>query len=131
MKMTNNFNTRNIKDYNLEGDTYTYSFSDLTFDIIRLDVNEIYIRLYEEEEGDLLICQDFIIQVKSDKLKKLIERRKNYKIANDKRYINMLEKIVYMIVKDRNVLELFNIYDRYLQLKKEMSEQFYGIQVVI
>ena len=129
--MTNNFNTRNIKDYNSEGDTYTYSFSDLSFDIIGLDVNEIYIRLYEEEAGDLLICQDFIIQVKSDKLKKLIERRKNYKIANDKRYINMLEKIVYMIVKDRNVLELFNIYDRYLQLKKEMSEQFYGIQVVI
>ena len=125
------FHTRNIKDYQLENDKYAYTFSYVTFGIIAFNVDKITIRLYEEETDDWLVCQDFNIQVEDEELKKLITRRENYIIANDKRHKDMQEKIVYKIVQNKQVLELFNIYDTYLQLKKEMSEQFYSIQVTI
>ena len=131
MILNNNFDTRNIKDYRYENDKYFYTFSDVIFKIINLNVDIIHIRLYEYETDDSIVCQDFIIQVKDEELKKWITMCEKYVIGKDKRYKEMIERIVYKIVQSKQVLELFNIYDTYLQLKKEMADDFYNVQVVI
>jgi len=131
MKLNNVFNTRNIKDYKLENDKFSYSFSDLVFEIINFNIDKICVRLYEQDIDDEIVCQDFAIHVKDKDLKRLMERRKRYFEAGDKRYLDMKNRIVDTMVKDRNVLKLFNIYDTYLRIKKEICEQFFAIEVTI
>jgi hypothetical protein len=132
MKLNNTFNTRNIKDYKFENYKYRYSFSDLVFEIMEINIEDISVRLHEEcNIDDMIVCQDFVIQVKDKDLKRLMERYKKYFEATDTRYLDMRNKMVDIIVKDRNVLKLFNIYDTYLQIKKEIGEQFFAIEVTI